>query len=106
VVEVGALGAHTADVERQHRADQVGRLLDVVVDHDRQRSTMDLEGVLAMPRASDGEAVVQRLRVEVVHLRREEEGQPAVGNLRREGDVFGPLGAEVDGDVGAVGVQR
>src|SRR6185437_12699737 len=105
VVEVDAASAHSADVESKGRTDEIGRPFGIVVDDDRQRAAYDVERVAGVAGAGAGEALVQGLGVEVVHGGREEDDVPAVGDLGGQGHVLRALGAEVDGDLGAVGMQ-
>ena len=101
-----SLGAHAADVEREHRAQHVGRRLDVVVDDDRHHRPPP-RSRRRLPRGRRrAKPSAQRVAVEPVVLRREEHRQPAVGDLGGERDVLRPLGAEVDRDVGAQRVDR
>ena len=58
-----------------------------------------------MPCARPGEALCERGAVEPVGLRREEQRQPSVADLRCERDVLRSLGTEVDRDIGAERVQ-
>ena len=105
VVEVRAARAHPAEVERVHRAQEVGRLLDVVVD-DHRHGRRDLEVVPRAPRAGAREPLRERVLVEVRRCAGEEERQPAVADLGRERDVLRALGAEEDRDVLAQRVDR
>ncbi len=71
----------------------------------RHRAAHHVEGGRGVPGAGAGEALGQRGGVEVVHPGREEDQVPAVGDLGRQRDVLRPLGAQVDGDLRAVGMQ-
>src|SRR5207245_1851882 len=51
-------------------------------------------------------ALGERVAIEAVVVRREEEGDPAVAELGGERDVLRPLGAEEDRDPLAQGVDR
>ena len=62
------LRAHAAEVQRVHRAQHVGRRLDVVVD-DQRHGRGDLEVVDAAPRAVAREALGQRVAVEALVAR-------------------------------------
>ena len=104
-VEVLALRAHAAEVERVVGAEAVGGGVDVVGD-DERHCRRDLEGVLGMAGALAGEALVQRLPVHLLVRGREEHGEPAVAQLPAHGDVLRALGAEVDRDVLAQRVDR
>ena len=104
VVEVDLARAHAADVEREHGPVHVGRGLDVVGD-DHRDDARDLERVGGAARARAGEALGQRVAVEVVVAGRVEHRQPAVGDLGRERDVLRALGREVDREVGAQRVR-
>ena len=67
-VEVAVARTHPAEVQGVHRAQHVGRALDVVVDDDRDGGG-DLEVVERAPRAVAGEALGQRVAVEVLVVR-------------------------------------
>jgi hypothetical protein len=97
-VEVGAAGSHAAGVEGEERADHVGAGLDVVAGDDHHRGR-DLEAVGLGRVAGGGEALGEALAVERVLLRGEEQRQPAVADLGRQGDVLRALGGEVDRDL-------
>ena len=85
-VKVPLLGAHAADVEAQHRLHGHQRRLHVVVDLDHHELG-DLEAGLRL-----GEG----LRVDLVPVGRIVEREPSIGDLRRESDVLGALGAQED----------
>src|SRR5581483_11176658 len=87
VVEVLALRAHAADVQREGRLERVAQRLDVVTDED-------------VCRCRDLEAVRRRRERVAEALRRHEDRQPAVGDLVRERDVLRADRGEVDRDVG------
>ena len=83
-VEVHLLGPHAADVEGEVRPEPVRRRLRVVVDHGGGEG-QHLEVLGAPAGAGPGEALVER-RLEGGHrLGGEEDGEPAVGDLRRQG---------------------
>ena len=86
--------AHPAEVEGVHRAEQVRRLLDVVVDDERDRGG-DLE-LVGLPPAP-GKSLLQARTVELgVVVGGVVERQPAVPDLGGQGDVLGTLGGDVD----------
>ena len=97
-VEVGPLGAHAPGVQREERPHHVGALLHVVARHDDERGG-HLEVVGRAPGPWPGEPLREAGPVEGVVLRGEEQGQPAVAQLGRQGDVLRPLGREVDRQV-------
>ena len=94
VVEVLAPGAHPADVERQHRLEEVAARVDVVAHHDGHEGR---EIPVRRAPAADRETLLER---GAVHgrstLGREEDREPAVGDLRRERDVLRADRGEVD----------
>ena len=97
VVEVSALCPHPADVERDVRPERVAERSHVVADEDARRRR-DLEA-RRRGREARSEGVVEALG-------RDEDGEPAVGDLGREGDVLRPQGREVDRDLGAQRAQH
>ncbi len=101
VVEVLAARAHAADVQRDHRPDEVRELFRIVADDhgDRRR---DVEAVEALAAARAREAGIERVAERLLDaVRREEDRQPTVGDLGRELHVLRADGREVDRDVGA-----
>src|SRR4051794_3292165 len=95
VVEVLLAGAHPADVQRDERAHPIARRLQVVVDRDvdRRRDVEAVERAVRPRRA----LLEQRPEVPDV-LGREEDRDPAVGDLARELRVLRPDRREVDRD--------
>src|SRR6056297_400896 len=77
VVEVGALGAHPAGVQREERPHHVGALFDVVA-RDQHHRGRHLEPVLLGGVARRFEAPLEALPVEAVLLGREEQRHPSV----------------------------
>ena len=88
--------AHSADVEGHHGAVEVGRGLGIVGDDHRNRAR-DLEVVPSPARGRARETFGERVLVELVDTWRVEDGEPAVGDLRGEGDILRTLGREVVG---------
>ena len=90
-MEVALAGAHATHVETQHGLHGVQGLGQVVVDiHQAQGG--DLEAGFGIP---------QLVGIHLLAVGRIVQRQPAVGDLRRLGDVFRSLGANEDGDIGA-----
>src|SRR4051812_25494567 len=97
VVEVPALRAHAADIERDVRPERVAQRSHVVADeHARRRG--DLEAGRS-GREARPEGLAEALR-------RHEDRQPAVGDLGRERDALRPECREVDRDLGAQRAQH
>src|SRR5436190_1347511 len=74
-MEVLALGAHAAEVERVERAQRVGRRVDVVGDDQGDRRH-HLEVVEAAARARPREALAESVAVDVLVLGREQHREP------------------------------
>ena len=103
-VEVGLFGSHPSDIEGYCRSVQVGGHLKVVVD-DRRCECEDFEVFLGSPSTGPSEALVE-VALERLHgPRGEEDREPPVGDLGREGDVLRSLGTHDDRDLGAQGVD-
>ena len=84
-----ARAPHAAEVERVHRAHEVGCLLEVVVDdHRHGRARPRTPRPVARARAR--EPLRKRVLVEIRSCAAREQRQPAVADLRRERDVLGP----------------
>src|SRR5216684_5215063 len=100
VVEVAPARAHAADVEGEARLDHGPAGGDVVAQHDGDGGR-DVEAREGLAAARAREARLERFLEDGHPLRREEDGEPAVGDLGGQGHVPGPDGGEIDGNVRA-----
>ena len=87
-----------ADVEGQRRPHQVGGPLDVIVD-DGGSEGDDLEVVGPVTGTRPGEPLGQGRLEGLDGVGREEDGEPAVGDLRRQGHILRSLRPHDDGDL-------
>src|SRR5262249_52621526 len=104
VVEVDRARAHAADVEREQRLEKVAGRRDVVCDEYRHERR-DVETVRTAPAGLEAALETRAVNVAAA-LRREEDRQPAVGDLRCERDVGGADGSEVHRNLGAEWTQQ
>src|SRR5438876_3122295 len=103
VVEVPAAGAHAAHVEREARLHH-GPARGDIGAHDDRHHRHDVEGLRRA--AARLETLVEPLAEHPAPPHREEHGDPAVGDLRRERDVLGPHRGQVDRQRGAAVQDR
>src|SRR6266542_6168418 len=99
VVEILAARSHAADVEGEARLDHGAAGGDIVAHHHGHGGS-DIEPGQGLPAPRPGEAFVERALEHTQALWREEDGEPAIGDLGGQRHVPGSDGREVDRDVG------
>src|SRR6185436_5221221 len=100
VVKVLSARAHSSDVQGEVRLHSHTASIDIIA-RDHRYSRRNVEASKRLSILASGEAFIQRLAKHADSFRREENRQPAVGDLRRKRDVLRSDGRDVDRYLGA-----